>query len=70
MDHEKTYTFDAKFEGNVLLVGRMGCGNATLVQSVAKKNYFQTLKKFTGYKKLSFLPIEKITSGTVLKDRI
>ena len=70
MDHEKNYTFDAKFEGNILLVGRMGCGKTTLVQNVAKINYFEILKKFTGYKKLSFLPIEKIISGTVLKDRI
>ena len=66
MDHEKNYTFDAKFEGNILLVGR----KTTLVQSIAKINYFEILKKFTGCKKLSFLPIEKIISGTVLKDRM
>ena len=66
MDHEKNYTFDAKFEGNILLVVR----KTTLVQSIAKINYFEILKKFTGYKKLSFLPIEKIISGTVLKDRM
>ena len=29
------YTFDGKFEGNVLIVGRTGCGKTTFIQKLA-----------------------------------
>ena len=32
MDNEIKCTFDAKFEGNILVVGRTGCGETTFVQ--------------------------------------
>ena len=28
---EITYTYDGKFEGNILIVGRTGCGKTTFV---------------------------------------
>ena len=36
MDHEENHTYDVKFEGSTLVVGRTGCGKATFVQNLAK----------------------------------
>ena len=36
--NEMNYSYDAKFEGNILIVGRNGCGKTTFVQKLAKKN--------------------------------
>ena len=38
MMNEMNYSYDAKFEGNILIVGRNGCGKTTFVQKLAKKN--------------------------------
>ena len=54
-----TYTYNGKFEGNILVVGRTGCGKTTFVQNVGKKNYLVTLKKSTAYRKLNFLLKER-----------
>ena len=32
-----TYTYNGKVEGNILVVGRTGCGKTTFVQNVGKK---------------------------------
>ena len=29
------YTYDGKFEGNILIVGQAGCGKTTFVQNLA-----------------------------------
>ena len=34
------YTYDAKFEGNILAVGQTGCGKTTFIQKLAKNNLF------------------------------
>ena len=31
MDNEMNYSFDVKFEGNILVVGRTGCGKTIFV---------------------------------------
>ena len=36
---------DAKFEENILVVGKTGCGKATFVQNLGKKKYLGKLKK-------------------------
>ena len=36
MDEIK-YTYDGKFEGNILIVGRTACGETTSVQNLGKK---------------------------------
>ena len=36
MDNEVNYTYDAKFEGNILVVGRTGSGKTTFVQNLRK----------------------------------
>ena len=37
MDTNRSYFYDAKFEGNILIAGQTGCGKTTFVQSLAKK---------------------------------
>ena len=37
---EVNYTYDGKFEGNVFIVGRTGCGKKTIVQNLGKNNLF------------------------------
>ena len=39
MDEIK-YSYDGKFEGNILIVGRTGCGKTTFVQNLAKNKLF------------------------------
>ena len=39
------YSYDGKFEGNILIVGQTGCGKATLIQKIAKNNLFGELKE-------------------------
>ena len=33
MDNDIGYFYDAKFEGNILIVRQMGCGETTFVQN-------------------------------------
>lgn len=40
MDTNVNYFYDAKFEGNISIVGQTGCGKTTFAQSLAKKNIF------------------------------
>ena len=37
---EKQYLFDGKFEGNILIVGRTGCGKTTFIQNLEKNRMF------------------------------
>ena len=39
MDEIK-YTFDGKFEGNIMIVGRTKCGRTTFVQNLGKNKLF------------------------------
>ena len=43
MDNEMNYSFDAKFEGNILAVGRTGCSKMTFVQNLGKNKMFQKI---------------------------
>ena len=44
MDEIK-YTYDGKFEGNILIVGRTGCGKTTFVQNLGKNKMFGDVKE-------------------------
>ena len=35
---ENKYSFDGKFEENILIVGRTGCGKTTFIQKLASNN--------------------------------
>ena len=39
MDEIK-YNYDGKFEGNIVMVGRTGCGKTTFVQNLGENNLF------------------------------
>ena len=39
-EYREDYTFDAKFEGNILIVGRTGCGKTTFIQRLGKNKLF------------------------------
>ena len=66
------YSYDGKFEGNILVVGRTRCGKTTFVQTFGKNKLFRDnyLKKFIGSLKLNFLQIERAISGTVSKTKM
>ena len=46
-----SYTYDGKFEGNILIVGQTGCGKTKFIQNSAKNNLFYSLMKYFGYQK-------------------
>ena len=39
------YTYDGKFQGNILIVGQMGCGKTTFMQKLALNNFFGKIKR-------------------------
>ena len=39
------YSYDGKFEGNILIVGQTGCGKTMFIQNLAKNNLFGELNK-------------------------
>ena len=34
------YTYNGKFDGNILIVGQTGCGKMTFIQKLSKEQYF------------------------------
>ena len=41
---EINYTYDGKFKGSILIVGRIGCGKTTFVQNLEKNKLFGYVK--------------------------
>ena len=37
---ENEYNYDGKFHGNILVVGRTGCGKTTFIQKLGKNKLF------------------------------
>ena len=52
MDEIK-YTFDGKFEGNILIVGRTRCGKTTFVQNLGKNELFGDISTVFWISKIS-----------------
>ena len=42
---EMNYAYNGKFEGNILIVGRMGCGKTTFVENLGKNKLFGGIDK-------------------------
>ena len=53
MNNEVNYTYDAKFEGNILVVGRTGCSKTTFVQNLGKNKMFRDIKEVMWISKVS-----------------
>ena len=47
------YSFDAKFEGNNLVVGRTGCGKTAFVQNIEKNKMFVEIKEVIWISKMA-----------------
>ena len=42
---EMNYSYNAKFEGNILIIGRTGCGKTTFVQKLGINKMFGEIKE-------------------------
>ena len=51
MDNEMNYSYDAKFEGNIFVVGRTSCGK-TIAQNLGKNKMFGEIKEVTWLSKI------------------
>ena len=51
--NEIKYTFDGKFQGNILIVGRTGCGKTTFVQNLGKNEFFGDISTVFRVSKIS-----------------
>ena len=51
-----TYVYDGKFSGNILVVGRAGCGKTAFVQKLAVNKFFSELTKAAW---VSFIKLDK-----------
>ena len=40
MQDGKKYSYNGKFEGNILIIGRTGCGKTTFIQNLGKNKMF------------------------------
>ena len=47
------YCYDGKFEGNILVVGQMGCRKTTFIQNIAKIDLFGESKEIFWISKIS-----------------
>ena len=59
MDNEMNYSYDAKFEGSILTVGRTGCGKTTFIQDLGKNKMFGEIKEVTWIPKIPLLSERK-----------
>ena len=66
MDNGVNYLYYAKFEGNILVVGKTGCGKTTFIQSLGRNKTLGDIKEYQKYQKYHFPLKEKIVSEIVL----
>ena len=60
------YRYDAKFEGNILVMERTGCSKTTFVQNLGKNQMFGDIKEVLWISKTSLLLKERIILEIVL----
>ena len=65
---EVSYSYDGKFEGNILIVGRTGCGETTVVQNLGKNKLFGDIKEVYWISKIE-LPNVKRKKLDCFKDQ-
>ena len=66
---EVNYSYEGKFEGNILIVGRTGCGETTLVQNLGKNKLFGDIKEVYWISKIE-LPNEREKNWIALKTKM
>ena len=59
------YTYDGPFRGNILKVGRTGCGKTTFMQKLALNNFFGVLKKAEW---VSYIPLTSKREAKIASD--
>ena len=47
------YTYDGKFEGNILVLGQAACGKITFIQNLARNKLFGQIKDVTWLTKIT-----------------
>ena len=55
------YSYNGKFEENILIVGQTDCGKTTFIQNIAKNNLFDELKEIFWISKIP-LSMERETN--------
>ena len=65
-----TYTYNGKFEGNILVVERIGCGKTTFVQNVGKKKLFGDIKEVYWISKIELSTEREDIIKDCFKDQI
>ena len=53
MADEIIYSFDGKSEGNILVLGRAGCGKTTFIENLGKNRMFREIKDVMWLSKIS-----------------
>ena len=56
---EKEYTYDGQFNGNILVVGRTGCGKTTFIEKLGKNKLFGSQIKDVFWVSKIVLPSER-----------
>ena len=56
------YTYDRKFKGNILIVGRTGCGKTTFMQKLALNKFLGVLKKVEW---VSYIPLTETREAEI-----
>ena len=71
MDTEINYSSDAKFEQNVLVAGRTGCGKTMFVQNLEKNNMFGEIEEVVWVSKIPLsMEREKRISSCFIDEHI
>ena len=63
------YSYDGKFEGNILVVGRTGCGKTTFVQNLGKNKLFGDIKEVYWISKIELLADRESNIRDCFKDQ-
>lgn len=64
------YSYDGKFEQNILIVGQTGCVKTTFIQKIGKNNSFDELKIIVWLSKIPFSAQREKNISTCFKKLI
>ena len=67
---EVDYTYNGKFEGNILVVGKTGCGKTTFVQNLGNNKLFGDIKEVYWILKIELSTEREDSIKDCFKDQI